>query len=303
MELDVCVATKIDHIQAGDEVPGRWERARTRPPRCTSACPPCEGHVEAVEWRHASGALSIGTLRPRRRPDTYRREMASMSKLAQAVDDAFANTSRGLSHWPDPHPDRMPLDDEYSRVLDPAKWRIVPARADAWCEAAVEVGIARLERDTTVRWAEDSGAHYLRVNRLVPVVSDGLPLALAYAGDDPEVPTAVTIAIGDPAVVVGLSPDCGGPCDACDSGSEKELDHFDEQMRMVVSGQVRHLTAGDRRIVAFANSWSATGSFGRQEVEELLTDPEGWDEVSGSNWIEPQRRRALRRAAPTGLDL
>lgn len=31
-----------------------------------------------------------------------------MSQLERAVDDGFAVTARGLAHWPDPHPDRMP---------------------------------------------------------------------------------------------------------------------------------------------------------------------------------------------------
>lgn len=149
-----------------------------------------------------------------------------MSDLERAVDDAFARTARGLSRWPAPHPDRMPLDEEYSRVLDPAKWRIVPARVEAWCEAAVEVGVATLERDVGVRWAKDSGARYRRTDRLVPRAAGGLTLVLAYSGFDCEAVNAVTIAISDPAVAVGLSPDCG--CDACDSGSQNELDHLDE---------------------------------------------------------------------------
>jgi hypothetical protein len=209
--------------------------------------------------------------------------MVSMGELERAVDDAFVRTGRGLAHWPDPHLDRMPLDEEYSRVLDPAKWRIVAARAEGWCEAAVDLGIATLERDVAVRWADDTGAHRNRIDRLVPRVAGGLPLVLAHAGADGGEPTAVTIAIGDPAVVVGRAPVCG--CDACDSGSQAELDHLDEQIRMVVAGQVRHLSAGDRTIVSFANGWSATGAFGRQEVDGVIADPAGWNEVSGVSWI------------------
>jgi hypothetical protein len=208
--------------------------------------------------------------------------VASVHDLERAVDHAFDRTARGLLRWPDPHPDRMPLDEEYSRVLDPSKWRIIPARAEAWCTAAVELGIATLQRDVAVRWVEGGGAHHHRIDRLVPRVEGGLPLVLAHAGLAGEVP-GVTIAIGDPAVVVGLSPDCG--CDACDAGSERELEHLDEQIRMVVSGSVRHLSAGDRTIVSTDRGISATGRFRRREIEKVLATPHGWHEVSGASWI------------------
>ncbi|HEX4902659.1 MAG TPA: DUF6226 family protein [Acidimicrobiales bacterium] len=207
-----------------------------------------------------------------------------MTELERAVDAAFVRTGRGLSHWPDPHPDRAPLDEEYSRSLDPLKWRIVPAWAEAWCDAAVELGIATLERACVPRWAVDDGARYRRVDRLIPNAVGALPMTLAYAGSDGERPTGVTIALGHPAVVFGSSPACG--CDACDAGSQNELDHLDAQVRDVVSGQVRHLSAADRTIVASSTGWSATGSFGRSEVDEVLADPKGWVEVSGASWLD-----------------
>ena len=68
------------------------------------------------------------------------------SELLAAVDVAFAVTGRGLTPWPDPHPDRSPLDEEYSRLLDPAKWRIIGARAEAWLVALVDSALAVVER-------------------------------------------------------------------------------------------------------------------------------------------------------------
>jgi len=41
-------------------------------------------------------------------------------ELLDAVDEAFAVTGRGLAPWPDPHPDRRPRAEEYSRLSDPA---------------------------------------------------------------------------------------------------------------------------------------------------------------------------------------
>jgi hypothetical protein len=62
-------------------------------------------------------------------------------ELLAAVDAAFAVTGRGLIPWPHPHPDRAPLDEEYSRVLDAAKWRIIGARAEAWLVALVDAAL------------------------------------------------------------------------------------------------------------------------------------------------------------------
>jgi len=61
--------------------------------------------------------------------------MPSLAELERAVDVAFADTARDLAPWPDPHPDRMPLDEEYSRVTDGAKYLIIGARLDAWLTA------------------------------------------------------------------------------------------------------------------------------------------------------------------------
>jgi hypothetical protein len=48
--------------------------------------------------------------------------MAEIDALREGVEAAFAETSRGLTQWPDPHPDRSTMPDEaYSRVTDAAK--------------------------------------------------------------------------------------------------------------------------------------------------------------------------------------
>jgi hypothetical protein len=215
---------------------------------------------------------------------SYGARMEGLAAMEEAVERAFARTAAGLEPWPDPHPDRMPLDEEYSRSLDPAKWRIVPARAEAWAEALVETRLASLERDADVRWTGDAGGmRFPSVDRLRPVASGAIPLVLAYALAGEEV-TGVTLAIGDPAVEVGRAPACG--CDACDSGSEAELAELDEQVRAIVTGRVRHLTDGWRTITTTANGWSARGDFRRRQVEAVLADPQGWTEVSGSSWLE-----------------
>lgn len=225
--------------------------------------------------------------------------MVSLAELTRAVDVAFATTAHGLEPWPDPHPNRAPLADEYSRVLDPRKWRIIPARAEAWCIAAVDLGLATLERDAAVRWATDPGHRHARVDRLMPRSVNSLPLVLAYSAFEGVDVNAVTIGVGDPAVEVTGVPLCG--CDACDSGSQAELDLLDEHLVGVVGGQFRHLTDGERTIVVHgAHRWSAAGDFERDEVDRVLADSSGWHEVTGPSWLpagdgEPTRdRRRIR---------
>jgi hypothetical protein len=210
--------------------------------------------------------------------------VVTLSDLQHAVDAAFATTSTGLDPWPDPHPDRSPFDEEYSRVLDPRKWRIVPARAEAWCEALVQLGLATLERDVSVRWATDRDHRYARIDRLSPRLASGIPVAVAYLGFEGVDINGVTIAAGEPAIEVGAVPPCG--CDACDSGSQEALDLVDEFMSVVVSGRFRHLSDGERTIaVNRMNGWGAAGEFADEEIGDVLAHPIGWHEVSGRSWL------------------
>src|SRR4051812_43847183 len=67
--------------------------------------------------------------------------------LLAAVGRAFVETGAGTPGWPDPHPDRRPLDEEYSRCLDPRKYAILGTRLDAWARVLTERGAAVEERD------------------------------------------------------------------------------------------------------------------------------------------------------------
>lgn len=59
------------------------------------------------------------------------------------VEREFALTGGDTPPWPNPHPGgASPGDDEYSRVTDPAKYRIVATRAEAWARALVAAGLA-----------------------------------------------------------------------------------------------------------------------------------------------------------------
>jgi hypothetical protein len=134
-----------------------------------------------------------------------------------------------------------------------------------------------------------------RTDRVVPYVSGALPLIVARSQlrDQRDVRTpgagavddaGVTLGVGDPAVCVTWIPDCG--CDACDSGSQDVLDELDEYIFGVVSGDLRRLWSGDREITIISSERRrASGNFGRKEVDAILADPDGWQEMSGTPWM------------------
>jgi hypothetical protein len=204
--------------------------------------------------------------------------------VLEAVDQAFRTTARDLARWSDPHPDRSPRDEEYSRLTDATKWRIVGARADAWLLALVEAGLAEVERHAPVRWHVAPSTTLSRVDRAVPRADGALPLIVARSRIGDVEDAGVTLGIGDPAVCIGWIPDCG--CDACDSGSQDVLDHLDQQILGVVTGAIRRLSSGDRTItVVRGEGRSTSGIFARGEVDAVLRDPGDWHEVTGTSWI------------------
>lgn len=94
--------------------------------------------------------------------------MITAHELVAAVEAAFAVTGRGLAAWPDPHPGRSPRDEEYSRVTDPYKWRIVGARAEAWLVALADAGVAQIEVDTEIPWDVPPTTIVTRADSAVP---------------------------------------------------------------------------------------------------------------------------------------
>ena len=190
--------------------------------------------------------------------------MTTEPELLTAVELAFEITGRGLRPWPDPHPDRSPLAEQYSRLLDPAKWRIIGARSDAWSKALTDNGVAVIERDVSVDWQDPPGPAITRTDRIVPVAAGALPIVVARSRLDDIDDAGVVLGVGHPSVLVALFPDCG--CDACDSGSQDELDHLDRHMLGIVAGRFRRLTRRGRQITTIdADGSSGSGKFGRGE--------------------------------------
>ena len=200
------------------------------------------------------------------------------------MEAIYRREAAHLPSWPDPHADRSPDDDEYSRVLDPAKWRVVTARAEAWTTALVDADIGVLLRDAAVVWASPHGQPFTRVDRLASPRSETLPLVLGHRGFEGRDDNALVVAAADPAIDLELVPHCG--CDACDSGSQEVLDAVDGAIASVVTGAYRRLTDGDRWIDVRLDGWSASGEFGDDEIDDVLRSSVGWHEVSGPSWID-----------------
>lgn len=242
--------------------------------------------------------------------------MDRFAQLLVDVDTAFDATAHGLRRWPDPHPDRSPLEEEYSRLLDPGKWRIVGARVDAWIEALVAAGLAEVQHDVSVDWAVDSGTDVHRTDRVSPRRDGALPLIVTRNQLGGVEGAGVTIGAGDPAVAVEMIPDCG--CDACDSGSQDVLDQVDDCIGGIVRGEFRHLWRQVKRrplsprfrfrpllrqdgapgpaatwalpglqtiTVPAAGRHSARNVPGRSAVDAALADPTGWHETTGAPWF------------------
>lgn len=184
-----------------------------------------------------------------------------------AVEAAYAETAAGLPGWPDPHPfGQSPADEEYSRLLDPGKYRIVGARLEAWSRSLTRLGLAEATEadDPAAGWVPDAEFGALRPERAIrlqPRVPGALPLVLGMASVDGVPEASSLIGVVDPVTgeifSVDTQPDCG--CDACDSGSDELLEALDEYPTAVVSGEFVQVLAGKGSIIATADSWSAEG--------------------------------------------
>lgn len=220
-----------------------------------------------------------------------------LQELLVAVEAAFVHTSRSSAPWPDPHPDRSLIPDEaYSRLTNPARWRILGQRTDAWLIALVQAGLANVGPEATVSWTTQPQPQPVisRAERAIPVVAGALELVVAHSQIGDVDDAGLVLGVGSPAECINRFPDCG--CDACDSGSQNELDHLDTHMLSIVTGSFRRLSDGEAVITVIGDGgWSATGfsSTGRRigrQVEAVLDNPHGWSELTGRSWLDTRTR-------------
>ncbi len=164
--------------------------------------------------------------------------MVTMSELQALVAARYARLD--LPTWPDPHPNgTSPRDEEYSRVTDPERYRLVHARAGVWTAVLEEeLGAVAEPLAPTSIVAGGHPRSFDRGVRLTRPLPGALPLVLLER--DVEMPSGdatlavLEIAVARPDVVVQRQPDCG--CDACDSGSDRLLEAIDSAIGRVIGG-------------------------------------------------------------------
>jgi hypothetical protein len=156
----------------------------------------------------------------------------------------------GAPAWPNPHPDGAPpRDEEYSRVTDPDRYRIVHLRARVWAETLGAVpGITVESLAPAPLDAEGRLGRFDRGVRITVPRPGTLPLLLLErdASLEPAGSTAVEatpgprtlpvlhISVAEPSVEIERQPTCG--CDACDCGSDDLVGTIDETIGRVVGG-------------------------------------------------------------------
>jgi hypothetical protein len=196
----------------------------------------------------------VDTFTQTARPDWF-------DDLSGEVDLAFEVLGASTPGWADPHADREPRDEEYSRCLDPGKYRILQTRIDAWAQVLTALGIATI-RDTlpaagvwigAMRGADD----WLRVQRLDPTVAGGLSLVVATTmayGASFGFDLGVADDAGGP-VYLDSVPDCG--CDACDLGSADLLETLDGWILTVARGGILHARGDDGQATRTVDGWQS----------------------------------------------
>lgn len=206
--------------------------------------------------------------------------------LLAGVDQAFEATGADTPGWPNPHPDRSPLDEEYSRVSDPGKYHILDARVDAWVQVLAEADLAETREVPAELWiaALRPPAELLRVRRIKPVRPGGLTLLFATTLVD-GAPFGLDVGIavgGSRPVFLEPVPTCG--CDACDSGSADLLGTLDGWVLAVARGGVLHARSGESYATRTLDGWETAGGRHESWLDESSAVPDGVERWVGTPW-------------------
>ncbi len=215
------------------------------------------------------------------------------SVLRAATRDAFKITSLTTPAWADPRPnDEPPREIDFENCEDPGKFRIIAARAEAWIAALTQTGLAEAvpvePSDDLWREVLEAGPA-IRVVRLQPKRESAVPLLFAFCWLMGEPEARVVVGAGDPAVIVGILPQC--ECDACDVGSNLLIEDFDEAVLNVITGQLVHVTTDSFAIHTSLQGPVAVGQISGMTTagfEQLFADARAGKSphqvVYGSRW-------------------
>ncbi len=162
----------VDQTNSDNEE--RWPVAK-EPVRCApsvTACrPPSSRHVRTSPESRMRDRV--------RRP--YGRAVVTVSELQASVASSYERL--GLPSWPNPHPRMVsPREEEYSRVTDPERYRIVHARAGVWTAVLKEALGVRSETLAPGSVAAPGGPEaFDRGVRLIPASPGRCPCSFSNA--------------------------------------------------------------------------------------------------------------------------
>jgi hypothetical protein len=228
-------------------------------------------------------AVTLDEVRVSTRAD--RRRFAA-STLLPAVEEAFARLRGDLADWPNPHPGgRQPLEEEYSRCLDPEKYRLLAVRTDAWVEAITAAGLGTAG-SVEPSWLTWQGEPVLEPTRVTVLRGrpGTQPIVVGVAPSQSAEEAFVQVGVGEPAEVLERQPDCG--CDACDTGSADLLGTIDDAFVLALSGGVYAVREGAQVVRRHLDGWGASGV---ADAERWLDDADAGRRtdgvVAGEPWL------------------
>ncbi|WP_338087901.1 DUF6226 family protein [Nocardioides lijunqiniae] len=236
---------------------------------CRSSAPPPQPSPRRGRKREAiARAVALGSPGVPDRPRPPARRGAPGGGGAPLPGDGS-----GPDSWPDPHGGQGPSEEEYSRCLDPAKYLVLRARAQAWADVLVGRGLADVVEVTDLDEVPRSVAAATpdRAYRIEPRRPGALPVLVSLRGMDGVAETVLELGVGRPSIGLARLPYCG--CDACDDGSEALLEELDGRLVDVVRGTFVHVTTPHGYVVTREDGLEASSDGeGEEGVLDRLDD-------------------------------
>lgn len=189
-----------------------------------------------------------------------------LDAVRYAVEASYRSMPQSTASWPNPHADtdEVPLE-EYSRLTDPERYRVVGARVEAWVRALTALELADTAPAQPPSWSGSTDAHavWLRPR------ADGAQPLLVLRRPLQDVPDCiVTLGVCNPAIELDTQPDCA--CDACDYGSVNLLAAVDDMFIAVVAADFVYASDDNWSLHTTVNGWSARGNVHYRDIDALV---------------------------------